>query len=336
MGWVYLALFAVGIAALWALCLAAGAYLIAYRATHPPRKAIRNTPESLGAPYEEIQMAAADGVPLSGWFVPSSDARPTGVVILCHGMAAHREEMLRWLPALREAGLAALLFDFRASGRSGGARCTGGYEEPADLRGTIDYLSQRSDTAGLPIGVFGFSMGGAVALLTAAEDARIQAVAGHGVFTCMRRAVRQRCRHHFGYFGPIVERIVLWVGYREGWFPCAPEAIAPLAAVAQLGVRPLLLLHGAHDPIVPPCEARALHAAACGPRALRLLPRAGHSHIPPSLRLEVSQQVAAFFIASLGTPGKESPSRQVPRCVSPDRRVLACAPGKQAERSADD
>ncbi|MER3462415.1 MAG: alpha/beta hydrolase, partial [Armatimonadota bacterium] len=64
--------------------------LAAYIATHPPRSPIFLSPAALGAPMEEVEFPSRDGTPLSGWWVPSENAR--GVAILLHGYVMNRSE----------------------------------------------------------------------------------------------------------------------------------------------------------------------------------------------------------------------------------------------------
>ena len=277
-----------------------GGFVIAYLSTHPPRKKLKRTPAQYGVDYEEVLFPSRDGVHLSGWFLPQENAK--GAVILCHGMMSNRSAMLGWTEALRHEGFAVLLFDFRALGESGGARCTAGHLERLDLLGAIDYLDTREDTKRLPLGVFGFSMGGAAAILTAAGDKRISAVATHGAFATLERAIVQRCRRHFGVLGPLASQSVYWFGRVLHWFPVAPNQVAPLNAVAQLSPRPLLILHGALDPTVAPKDAQDLSNAAGSFANVHILPRSGHARIHPDVRDDARLLVAAFFARTLKKP----------------------------------
>jgi fermentation-respiration switch protein FrsA (DUF1100 family) len=281
-----------------------GTFLITYLSTHPPRRRLKRTPAAFGAPFEEALFTSSDGVLLSGWYVPArslgqAEAPPRGAVILCHGMLANRAEVLHWAAPLWERGFALLMFDFRALGQSGGDRCTAGYFETQDLRCAVDYLTARPDMAGVPIGVFGFSMGGAAAILEAADDPRIQAIATHGAFATLDRAIWQRCRHHFGPLGPLAEWVIRTLGVRAHWFPVSPSVVAPINAISRLTPRPLLLLHGGRDRIVHPADARDLHAAADHPKNLYILPRSGHKRIHSTVRQEAREHVARFFCETL-------------------------------------
>src|SRR5207253_806396 len=99
---------------------------------------------------------------------------------------------------LHEAGFAALVFDFRSLGRSEGDLCSFGYEEIADLRGALDYLDSRPDTADLPKGVFGLSLGASVAIMGSAKDERVQAVVAEAPYPSLRDALNKRCSVLFG------------------------------------------------------------------------------------------------------------------------------------------
>ena len=281
----------------------AGAVLIAYIATHPPRRRVRKSPAKFGAIYENVTFPSRDGVTLSGWYLPTNTAQtPRGAIVLCHGMSAHRQQSLFWAEPLYKAGFALLLFDFRGNGMSEGTLCSAGYAEPNDLLGAVDFLTARPELENVPLGVFGFSMGGATAIMTAAQDKRIQAIATHGAFASLESAISQRCRYHFGPLRPLAQWYMLRVALRKGWFPAPISEVAPVSVVSQITPRPLLLLHGSDDPIVAPRDAEALHEAAGIPKSLVVLPRSGHLRIHRPLRDDTRNLVTAFFCEHLPSP----------------------------------
>jgi len=281
------------------LWVVGGSYAIAYISTFPPRRRLKRSPEQFGAPYENVSFPSRDGMLLSGWYVPSSEPDPPGIIILCHGMSANRTEMLPWADTLWNSGFGLLMFDFRATGESGGDRCTAGCFEPNDLRGAVDYIATLPDAGKLPLGVFGFSMGGATAIMGAADEPRIKAVATHGAYATLEGAITQRCRHHFGPFAPLAERIIMRLGNRKRWFVAAPSTVAPLASVGRLFPRPLLLLHGERDKIIPFSDAHDLYAAASGSKELHMLPRSRHKRINRKVRSQAHERVVQFFTDNL-------------------------------------
>ena len=66
-----------------------------------------------------------------------------------------------------------MLFDFRYLGQSEGRYSTAGVKETEDLRAAINFLKSRGVNE---VGVWGFSMGGAVALATAVMVPEIKVI----------------------------------------------------------------------------------------------------------------------------------------------------------------
>src|SRR6202008_4281185 len=77
-------------------------------------------------------------------------------------------------------------YDARLHGESDGAYCTYGYYEKHDVLRIIDYLLSRTDIHPGNIGLFGTSMGAAVAIQAAALDKRISAIIAENSFATLR------------------------------------------------------------------------------------------------------------------------------------------------------
>ncbi len=106
------------------------------------------------------------------------DQAPVAAAVVCHahplhGGMMHFKAVFRAAQALQAAGLAALRFNFRGVGRSGGAHDLG-VGEQEDARTALAEMERRF--AGLPLVLGGFSFGSAVALRVAAADSRVSAV----------------------------------------------------------------------------------------------------------------------------------------------------------------
>jgi len=145
----------------------------------PPRIAIPLTPADFALRVEDVRIRAGDGVTLAGWFV----ARPSApAVVLLHGYPANKADLLPIAAALASR-FAVLLMDLRYFGESGGHATTLGFRERGDLQRAVAWLHSRGYAR---VGVFGFSLGGAVALLAAADDPRILAVAAYAPFADLR------------------------------------------------------------------------------------------------------------------------------------------------------
>ncbi|HLK56150.1 MAG TPA: alpha/beta hydrolase [Chthonomonadaceae bacterium] len=277
--------------------LALGTLAYAYLATHPPRKRVRKRPTDYGMPFESVRFPSHSGRSLSGWYVPAP-AEARAVVVFCHGYPRNREEMLPYAEILHRAGYAALLFDFRAMGESEGDLSSIGYHEVEDVRGALDYLESRPDTADLRVGGLGLSLGAAVAVMTAAQDTRIRAVVAEAPYATLHKALDARFRVVMGPLGPQVARPVLW--WAKRWVQAEAKDVAPLAVVGQIGPRALLLIQGKRDLLVPWQDAVALYEAAQEPRELWLLERSGHAHCLRDAPEEYARRITAFFNRYLG------------------------------------
>ena len=276
--------------------LAVGSLAYAWFATHPPRLRVR-AKKARGLPIEAVTFLSRDGLKISGWFLPAENA--IGAIILCHGHPANRMEMLPQAQTLHPAGFHLLLFDFRSLGESEGELCSIGLHETQDLQGAADYLMQRPETQDLPLGVYGISMGGAVAIMTAAKDDRFAAVAAHGAYADLDTALVQRGRMILGPLGRLFSAPTAYFGRR--WLPCEPRHVSPAAVIAQIAPRPVLILHGGRDISVNPADGKTLYAAAREPKTLKILPRSWHITVHPAERAAYDRELIAFFRGNLST-----------------------------------
>ena len=254
----------------WAWVFSATLFL---RNTFLPRIPITRTPELLGLPSETIHFQATDGLRLEGWKILADPSRPW--VLLCHGVGSNRSDLLDIAVGLHKARFNLLLFDFRGHGGSAGRVTSFGWQEQRDLEGALAFLGQQPDTPPRPYGVYGISMGGSVALMVAAQDERIGAVAVDSPYTNLEESIGR----HLALLYPVIPRIpFLWFvlsTYRLR-FGVWPRQVSPLESANQLGSRPLLLIQGAQDPRMPLEGAKQLLAGARGPKELWVAEGAGH------------------------------------------------------------
>lgn len=252
----------------------------------PPRIAVALTPADVSLRVESITIDAADGARMAGWFV----ARPGApLVVLLHGYPADKADLLPLADALAPR-FGVLLLDLRSFGASGGRVTTLGYRERRDLQRALDWLEARGIG---PLGVFGLSLGGAVALLTAAEDPRIRAVAAYAPFADLREVARDLYAHYWLLRDPFVRLLRFWARLFLGADITRPS---PLEAAARLRV-PVLLVHSREDEQIPFRHAERLERALADNRAAEFVfpPRGLHGDLGP----DFPQRLADFFTRSL-------------------------------------
>lgn len=83
-----------------------------------PRPRNEVTPASVGLAFETYTVDGPDGALLEVWHVPAEES--SGLVILCHGYAASKDQLLGTAEALHDAHYSVLLLDFAGSGGSSG------------------------------------------------------------------------------------------------------------------------------------------------------------------------------------------------------------------------
>jgi putative phosphoribosyl transferase len=120
-----------------------------------------------------VQIPAA-GVLLDGDLITPADA--AGVVVFAHGSGSSRHSPRNRMVAARmqEAGYATLLMDLLTAGEDEIDSRTRRFRFDiprlaSRLTGAIRWLSDRPDTAEMPVALFGASTGAAAALIAAAE-----------------------------------------------------------------------------------------------------------------------------------------------------------------------
>jgi len=222
--------------------------------------------------YEEIGFTTRDGVKLRGWLLGKGSRLPT--VILCHGLGTNKSDLISLANSIYEAGFNVFLFDFRGHGESRNRITSFGYLEQRDLEGAIEYIFKRQDLENKNLGVFGLSMGGAVAVMMAARDPRIKAVVSDSTYQDLYSSMV----HHAKVFYSLPKfpfNIFLRLAYilRFGY---DPKKISPQEAISQISPRPILIINGEKDKQVPAENAYALFNKANTPKELWVVPQAGH------------------------------------------------------------
>ena len=247
--------------------------LVLYTNSHPPRYPLYIPPSRFGVTFEDAQFDASDGVKIKGWFIKGNGKGRVPTVIICHGLGANRSDFTELAAGLSRNGYNTLLFDFRGHGESERKASSFGYLEQRDLLGAIRYVKERKDVDAEEIAVYGFSMGGAVAVLTAAETSDIKGVIADSSFTTLRE---QGERLFKGSLLPssIFLRPITWM--YELSFRLDAGKVAPIDRIHDISPRGVMIIGGGEDEQMPSSDAMRLFAAAGEPKELWLIPGAVH------------------------------------------------------------
>ena len=227
---------------------------------HPSRKPLTEAPP---LPAEAVEIDG-DGVVLKGWLFRAAGER-RGTIVYLHGSADNRASVVGVAKRYVPSGYDVLAYDSRAHGESTGDACTYGYYEKHDLAKAIDSLK-------VPVvAVIGVSLGAAVAIQAAAEDARVARVVAISTFSDLRMVATERAPF-FASAGNIREAIA--IAEKQANF--VVDDVSPARTAARLSI-PVLLIHGAVDRETPPAHSERVHQALKGPKRLLLIPKSCHS-----------------------------------------------------------
>lgn len=222
-----------------------------YASIRPPKIISSLTPRDLKMAYEDVSFRTADGLTLRGWYVPS--ARKTEMtVILLHGYPADKGNILPALAFLHE-DFNLLLFDFRYLGKSEGSYSTAGAKEVQDLLAAIQFLKGRGINR---VGVWGFSMGGAVALMAIENAPEIRAVISESSYASLAEMAFELMRipvlnYPIAYLVGLWAKLFLGIDLRDA---------SPADRIRNTKI-PILLIHSSADAVIPFSHARLLQQA---------------------------------------------------------------------------
>jgi dipeptidyl aminopeptidase/acylaminoacyl peptidase len=254
-----------------------------------PASAAVQHPQTAGvAGLEEISFRSAEGIRLAGWYVP---ARNRAAIVLTHGTNADRATMLPELRILAEAGFGVLALDWPGDGRSEGTPHWNASERYA-LVAALDWLAQRNDVDRDKLGGLGFSMGGYVMAQVAAQDSRLRAV----VLAAAPTDYVEHAHWLNRRWGILSEALTNWAIRRWGM---ANVELRPVDVVSGISPRPLLVLGGDKDQIVPVAMTRKLFAAARNPKLLWIVPGAVHGGYAQTAPVEYRARLVEFFTRNL-------------------------------------
>jgi pimeloyl-ACP methyl ester carboxylesterase len=268
---------------------------IGFAATIPLMR--RRAPDPLDHPwahgmaFADAPFASRDGTALGGWWIPAQ-GEPRGTIILCSGQNGSMDNDVPQAIPLHEAGFNTLMFDFRAHGRSEGKLVTLGAFEQADLLGAVDYAT--GERGADRVGVMGFSMGAGVALMVAAQDARIAALVVDGAYARLNTLLANwlRIRRVPG----LIARGLAWLVLIIGAVRARHEIYRanPIWFTDRVNV-PTLFIHGDQDPFVTPDEIEALAARVPALTDLWRVADAGHREAFADYTEDYNRRVVAWF-----------------------------------------
>lgn len=208
------------------------------KALFAPMRDVLQTPKEAGLDYESVTLIAADGVRLSGWFIPSGSCQH--VLYFLHGNAGNISHRLASIRLFHELGWNVFIIDYRGYGTSTGWPSEAGLYK--DARAGYDYLVKIRHFAAENIVVEGESLGAAVAV-ELASHVPVRGLILMGAFTSV-------------------------ADLGKALYPAIPSFLiaSKFDSLSHVGVLtcPILFIHSRQDEIVPFEMGRRLYEAYNG------------------------------------------------------------------------
>ena len=229
-----------------------------------------------------ITIPSSSGVVLSAHVAePARPRKGAPVVLIAHGFPSGdvwARHIGADLPELADRiavrlGCSAVAIRFRGCGDSTGNFSLRGWE--ADVRAALDFCSTLAGSGSeLSTWIVGFGTGAAVGLCAAAEDMRVAGVAAVGApadFDDWASSPNELLTHA-RLVGAITDP-----GFPSDLKSWKAELsqVRATAAAERFAPRPLLVLHGSEDMLVPQFDGRSI-ADAHGNADLRVIMHGGH------------------------------------------------------------
>ncbi len=217
-----------------------------YFIVRPPQISANLVPEDFNLPREDVIIETKDNITLSGWLIERDlepERKDRRAIILLHGYPAEKSDMLS-IAASLYPDFTILLLDLRSFGDSSGIITTLGIKERADLSSALDFLSARDYKR---VGVFGFSLAGAIGILTATKDSRVNALVSYASFSDLKSLGEDTYTNLFLLKKPMVWMMLMWSNIFLGE---SLIDISPVRVARDLTI-PMLIAHSEGDEVIP-------------------------------------------------------------------------------------
>lgn len=263
------------------------------------------------APYampepEAVTFPSRDeGIEIAAWYLPAAEADAPAVIVV-HGVTACRRDHTVLLPAgmLHRGGFSVLMIDLRDHGDSTyeDGRYAAGTEEYGDVLGAWDWLQSAKGLPAERIGVAGFSLGAATALIATGHEPGIAATWEDSSYADLPSIIRDELERG-GYPTFLDTGGVFAARLLSG---DDLTSYSPLDGVEDLAGRPIFITHGEDDDRISADYGRELVAAAeaAGSRpGTWFVEGSGHTGAMLDQPDAYAGRIVEFFRSTIGRAG---------------------------------
>jgi fermentation-respiration switch protein FrsA (DUF1100 family) len=233
-----------------------------------------------GIDFKDVELMTEDNVKLSAWYTPPTNG---AVILVAHGYGDKRPEDFYALFASHGYGVIA--WDFRAHGKSEGEFSSLGYYEMLDAKAALDFVLAQPGVE--HVGAWGGSMGAVTMIRATAHYPEIEALVADSPFATLQDEMDLRVPF------PIMRSLIRFFAERKSGVTL--DRVSPVDDIARIGPRPVFIIQGMADGMVPLDSAQRLYEAAGEPRQLWVEKDVPHLNMYAYYKTRYTKRVIRFF-----------------------------------------
>ena len=230
--------------------------------------------------FQEVELITKDKVRLSAWYTPSKNG---AIILVAHGYGDKRTEDFYALFASHGYGVIA--WDFRAHGKSEGQFSSLGYYEMLDAKAALDFVLAQPGVE--HVGAWGGSMGAVTMIRATAHYPEIEALVADSPFATLKDEMDLRVPF------PIMRSLIRFFAEKESGVSL--DLVRPVDDIARISPRPVFIIQGMADGMVPLDSAQHLYDAAGEPRQLWVENDVPHLNMYAYYKTRYTKRVIKFF-----------------------------------------
>lgn len=224
---------------------------------------------------KRISIKSFDGTHIISTITYADSTNLKGTILLLHGIRSNKEAYLSLANKLSSRGYNSIAIDSRGHGESDGDYCTFGVKERKDISCILDSIIHKEQLNN--IGIWGQSLGGAIALQAMASDKRIQFGVIESTFSDFEKITRDYFEYLLGFRNDFLidyftQRAANIAGFETK--DAAPKNLNKMIS------QPVLLVHGDSDKRININYATEnLNSISSKAKQLLVIPKAGHLNV---------------------------------------------------------
>jgi len=242
---------------------------------------------------EILEINSFDDLTLKAQYIEQDHPKK---VILAHGFNQSSDDMGKLTKLYYDLGFDILLPDARGHGESEGDYIGYGWHDRLDY---IDWIQLLIDDYGAEqIVLHGHSMGAATVLMTSGETLpdEVQAIIADSSYSTVQEELVHQLKHIYNLPPfPLLNVTSMVTKVRAGYTFKEASAIDQV----RKNTRPLFIIHGNNDDLVPTEMGHQIYEAAGGDKELWIVPDSGHTKAFDIVTQEFQDRVENFITNAL-------------------------------------